>query len=143
MPRRVIPPGSRQRSIKMTTAKAVRGARNRPHRMIANVSSITDLVDGALYSGLYAGGRIWHVNSAGNGDSQTIQGAVDGALRGDVVAIDGSAEYDENVTITTSGLTFVGIGAPRSVRVTSVGTNSTAFTFNGVNDCAMYNLNVS
>jgi hypothetical protein len=107
------------------------------------VSTLADLADGLAFFGLYGGGRAWRVNSRGSGDYSTIQAAVDAASEGDVILIDGQAEYDENVTIAKSKLTFVGVGAPRSVRVTSVGTNSTCFTINGGADIALYNLNIS
>jgi hypothetical protein len=90
----------------------------------------------------YAGGHVWRVNSAGKGEFATIQAAVNVAAPGDVIEIDGYAEYDENVTITTSKLTFIGVGGRRSVRVTSVGTNSTCFTINGAYDVELRNLNL-
>jgi len=105
-------------------------------------ATLSDLADGMAANGLYGGGRAWRVNSSGSGDYATIQEAVNAASQGDVILIDGSAEYDENVTVTTHKLTFVGVGAPRSVRATSVGTNSTCFTINGAYDIAMFNMNV-
>lgn len=54
-----------------------------------------------------------HVNPFGRTrhvDGSTIQGAVDDALAGDVIYI-APATYEENVVISTAGLTLVGLGA--------------------------------
>jgi hypothetical protein len=74
----------------------------------------------------------------------TWQGAHDAAVadRGDVI-MGAKGEYDEDITITKSGITLMGMGPRHSVRITgtSAGTK-TAMTLSGVQDVALYNLNL-
>lgn len=107
------------------------------------VSSLRDLRDGGALFNIFGKHRAFRANSNGDGDYTGIQSCVNAASRGDSILIDATAEYDANITITTSGLSFFGVGAPRAVRVTSVGTNSTAFTINGAYDTYFHNLNLS
>lgn len=128
----------------MTRAIAARPNTKRPFRMIAGVSSLTDLVDGGALMAVNGGGTAWRVNpTAGKGDFTTIQGAVDVASVGDAILIDGATEYDEDVTISTRGLSLIGVGPRHSIRVTGVAAGtSTALTIDGVDDVSIYNLNL-
>jgi len=78
---------------------------------------------------------------------ESIQTAIDAASAGDVIYIDGGNEYDENLTLSTSGIALVGVGTRGSARITGLATNGTALTIDGtaatVNDVLLVNLTLA
>jgi hypothetical protein len=74
---------------------------------------------------------------------QTIQAAVDAAEAGSIIYIDNTAEYDEDVEISTNKITLVGVGAHNSVRVTGLAPDGVGVTVDGAVDVMMVNINAS
>jgi len=87
-------------------------------------------------------GKVRHVQAG-----ESIQGAIDAAAAGDVIYIDGGNEYNENLTLSTSGIALVGIGARGSARITGLAVNGTALTIDAaaaaVNDVLLVNLTLA
>lgn len=124
-------------------------------RFIQKFDSLADIINNLTAGGIgFVGGQLY-INATGapvpvggvltmgavhivdpaaaaltNDINETIQDAVDAADSGDVILI-APGSYDEAVTVTTSGLTFLGVGNKGSIGIAPSATNAIAMTVDG------------